>query len=294
MLTLDEWRSSGHFFEREGHRLFYVDSGGSDLPCLLLVHGFPTAGWDFAAVYPALAETHRVIVPDMLGFGFSDKPRGHDYSIVEQAGLIDALLGSLGIAEAAVLAHDYGDSVAQELMARQIDGDLGVHLTGVCLLNGGLFPETHRPRLVQRLLLSPAGPMIGRAMSQRAFDRSMRAIFGQATQPSRAELDGFWTLVNAGDGRQIVHRLIRYMPEREAMRERWLGGLRNSAMPLGLINGSADPVSGEHMVARFEQLVERPHFIRRLPGIGHYPQVEAPVDVLDAYRAFVDDALGSR
>ena len=287
MLTLEQWRSMGKVAELDGRRVFYVDSGDSHLPSLLLIHGFPTAGWDFVAVYPALAETHRVIVPDMLGFGFSEKPREHDYRIVEQASLLDDLLGLLGVTQVAVLAHDYGDSVAQELIARQQDGSLKSRLTSVCLLNGGLFPETHRPRLVQRLLLSPLGPLLGRSMSRRSFDRSMCGVFGTATQPSRLELDAFWELVNHGDGRHIVHRLIRYMPEREAMRERWVAALENADVPVGLINGSADPVSGEHMVVRFEQLVERAGFIRRLPGIGHYPQLEAAADVLDAYREFI-------
>ncbi|MEO1204314.1 MAG: alpha/beta fold hydrolase, partial [Pseudomonadota bacterium] len=205
-----EWRSMGRVATVSGHRLHYVDSGGDSGRKLLLIHGFPTAGWDFAAIYPTLCETCRVIVPDMLGFGFSDKPRGHDYRIVEQAALLDELLATLGVGEVGILAHDYGDSVAQELLARQLDGQLKTRLSSVCLLNGGLFPETHRPRLIQRLLLTPLGALLGRAVSQRSFDRSMRGVFGAATQPSRAELDAFWQLVNHGDGRRIVHRLIRY------------------------------------------------------------------------------------
>ena len=54
-----------------------------------------------------------------------------------------------------------------------------------------------------------------------------------------------------------------------------------------LINGSVDPVSGEHMVERFEQLVGQQHFISRLSNIGHYPQLEAPDAVLSAYRSFL-------
>lgn len=52
-----------------------------------------------------------------------------------------------------VLAHDYGDSVAQELLARHYEGRF--HMASCVFLNGGLFPETHRPALVQKLLLSP-------------------------------------------------------------------------------------------------------------------------------------------
>lgn len=286
MKTIDDWRSLGAIHAIGGHRLFAVDSGGGPGPALLLIHGFPTASWDFAPLYPALAADGRVIAPDLLGFGFSDKPIGHDYRIVEQADLVLDLLGKLGIERIAILAHDYGDSVAQEILARHNEGALDVDLTSVCLLNGGLFPESHRPRFVQKLLLTPLGPLVGRAMSQRAFDRAMRAVFAPGRPPTEDELAGFWGLIEAGNGRRVAHRLIRYIPERARMRERWVGALIEARIPLGLVFGLDDPVSGAHMVARFEEIVGQRHFVRRLEGVGHYPQVEAPAAVLDAYGDF--------
>jgi pimeloyl-ACP methyl ester carboxylesterase len=56
-------------------------------------------------------------------------------------------------------------------------------------------------------------------------------------------------------------------------------------VPMRLINGSTDPVSGEHLAACYEALVPDPDVVR-LPGIGHYPQVEAPEAVLEAFLAF--------
>ena len=290
MISIQQWRSLGSVREIGGHGLFVVDSGDRHLPALLLLHGFPTASWDFARLYPALTETHRVIAPDLLGFGFSDKPARHDYRIVEQAALVTELLDRLGVNETAVLAHDYGDSVAQELLARHNEGAGPLRLASVCLLNGGLFPETHRPRTIQTLLLTPLGPLVSRALSRRAFDRAMRSVFAPGSPPSPADLDGFWQLVNEGHGRRITHRLIRYIPERQRMRDRWLAALREARIPIGLVNGSDDPVSGDHMVDRFEHIVGRRRFIRRLAGIGHYPQVEAPAAVLEAFNDFLEQS----
>ncbi len=79
-----------------------------------------------------------MLVCDLLGFGDSAKPRAHRYSLLEQADLQQALLGRLGIDEPLhVLAHDYGDSVAQELLARHHEGRL--QLASCVFLNGGLF-----------------------------------------------------------------------------------------------------------------------------------------------------------
>jgi pimeloyl-ACP methyl ester carboxylesterase len=80
--------------------------------------------------------------------------------------------------------------------------------------------------------------------------------------------------------------LLGYIAERRQFRERWVRALREARMPLALVNGSADPVSGAHMVARFREVVGTQHFIRELPGIGHYPQLEAPQAVLDACEEF--------
>jgi pimeloyl-ACP methyl ester carboxylesterase len=290
MVSLEEWRSTGRYIAFRGMRIFVRHSGSdAQKPVLLLIHGFPTSSWDWTPVWDALSRDFRVIALDLLGFGFSSKPRNHDYTIVEQADIAEAVLADCGVQRHHLLAHDYGDTVAQELFARDIARP-APRIQSTCLLNGGLFPEAHRPRLVQRLLLTPLGPLISRAFNRRAFERSMRSIFGQSTPPSDAELNGYWQAICHDNGHLVMHRLIRYIPERRAYRERWVGALRDARCPLALINGSADPVSGAHMVARWREVVGKGTIVE-LPGVGHYPQVEVPGDVLAHYRDFVNRHL---
>jgi pimeloyl-ACP methyl ester carboxylesterase len=189
-----------------------------------------------------------------------------------------------GVTEAAVLAHDYGDTVAQELLARQRTGG-ALRLTGVAFLNGGLFPEAHRARPIQRLLASPLGPLVARLSSQRTFVRSMRAIAG-AHPPSDAELDAMWQLASQGGGLQAMPGLLGYLDERRRHRARWVGALIDSPVPLRLVDGLADPVSGAPMAARYRALVPRADVVE-LPGVGHYPQLEAPAAVLAAVAPFL-------
>lgn len=222
---------------------------------------------------------------DLIGFGLSAKPTKYAYSIFDQADLCEACLRGEGVASYHVLAHDYGDTVAQELLARRGEPGERPLLLSVGFLNGGLFPETHRPALIQRLLLSPLGPLVAKLTSRDKFAANMRRIFGPASQPDDALLDGFWTLITTNDGRAVMHRLIRYMSERREHRQRWVGALQAGAVPLKLIDGAADPVSGAHMVDRYLELVPTPD-VTVLDGIGHYPQVEAPSEVLSAYLAF--------
>jgi pimeloyl-ACP methyl ester carboxylesterase len=288
-LALADWRASGKSFSYAGQPIFYRDEGRG--PALLLVHGFPTASWDWHVIWPLLSGRFRLIALDLIGFGYSAKPPDYQYSIKDQATLVEALLRALGIERVHLFAHDYGDTVVQELLARHQErerrGEERLELLSACLLNGGLFPETHRPRLVQRLLAGPLGPLVGRLTSERRFARSFSALFGARTQPGPTELAALWSLVQGGGGLRIAHKLIGYMAERRRMRERWVGALAETAVPLLLVAGMADPVSGSHMVARFRQLIPRAQVVT-LDEIGHYPQLEAPAEVARALLDFHD------
>jgi pimeloyl-ACP methyl ester carboxylesterase len=107
--AIADWRAAGTYFEHRGHRIFWREGGLPDAPVLLLIHGFPTASWDWEAVWPELAMRYRLLTLDMIGFGFSDKPLDYDYSILDQADLCEALLRERGVGDYHVLAHDYGN-----------------------------------------------------------------------------------------------------------------------------------------------------------------------------------------
>lgn len=278
--ALAAWQAHGRFGAFAGHRVFarVEDRQGDTRPWLLLIHGFPTASLDWHPLWQALSGDFNLLAPDLLGFGFSDKPARHDYRIAEQADLIEHWCTELGVTQMHVVAHDYGVTVAQELLARDREhAALGEtkRLRSIVFLNGGLFPESHRPRAIQKLLLTPLGPLLSRLLTKRGFARSFMAIFGPATRPGADEIDAFWTLVAHQDGQRIAHRLMRYVPERTQHRGRWVGALLATTMPMRLINGARDPVSGAHMAARFRELIHGADVVW-LDEIGHYPQVEAP------------------
>jgi len=235
-----------------------------------------------------LRQSYRVVAMDMLGFGFSDKPGRHRYSIHGQADVVEGVVRQLGLGRFHVLAHDYGDTVAQELLARQNSGEGAGQWQSVCFLNGGLFPETHRALLTQKLLLSPLGPLFNKLSNKRRFDSAMARVFGPDTKPDARELEDFWALVNHNNGKHIFHNLITYMNDRKQHRERWVSAIRDAKVPVALINGSLDPVSGAHMVARFRELDLPLAWFGELPRIGHYPQIEAPGEVSGSYLKFLE------
>jgi len=284
-MRLNEWKESGSYFDHVGQAIFYHHEGTGD-QVLLCLHGFPASSFDYHKIWPELLKHFTVISFDMIGYGFSAKPAAFDYTTFDQADVLQALLRHLGVDRIHVLAHDYGNTITQELLARETEGRLEFEILSICFMNGALFPETHRPILAQKLLISPLGALFGRLIPDAIFKKNLAKVFGPNTQPTAAELDDFLTLFKYNDGKKIAHKLIRYMTERARYRDRWVTPLQDLKMPFRFINGLADPVSGEHLVKRFRELIPDQTDIIELSGIGHFPHLECPERVLDAFLEF--------
>jgi pimeloyl-ACP methyl ester carboxylesterase len=279
MDSLVSWRVKGHVFTFDKQQVFYVDEG-SGVPIVLL-HGYPTASYDWHYIWEGLKVNHRLIAPDFIGFGFSAKPVDYAYSIHKQTDMVVALLKELGISEFHLVAHDYAVSVAQELIGRQIAKENTLTIQTVCLLNGGLFPELHRPVLTQKLLLSPLGGLVAKLFTKKRFAKSFGQVFAPANVPNDAEMEAFWQLIQHNGGQKIIHKLLHYIADRRQHRSRWVHAITEPPMPVLLINGLQDPVSGRHLVEGYRQKVKEAHVVE-IADAGHYPQVEKPNTVLKA------------
>ncbi|MDO6748163.1 alpha/beta fold hydrolase [Gilvimarinus sp. 1_MG-2023] len=109
--------NSEYYYARiDGHRIAYMDQGEG--PVVILLHGIPTSGLLWRNIVPTLAQSHRVIVPDMLNYGRSDKPLDSNVSIAAQSDVLLRLMDALGIRSADLVAHDIGGGVAQILATR--------------------------------------------------------------------------------------------------------------------------------------------------------------------------------
>ncbi|MFI1396167.1 alpha/beta fold hydrolase [Streptomyces sp. NPDC020681] len=106
---LRRWTEGGSALRIGAHSVFVRQDGPAHGAPVTLVHGFPTSSHDWAAVVPALtAAGLRVTTLDLLGFGESDKPRRHRYSVLDQASLVEEVWRRYGIGSTALVAHDYG------------------------------------------------------------------------------------------------------------------------------------------------------------------------------------------
>ncbi|MBP1159409.1 alpha/beta fold hydrolase [Rhodococcus sp. PvR099] len=272
---LRAWERRGRHLEVDGNRIFVVEIGEGTGAPLVMVHGFPGSSHDFAEVAERLGSGRRVVLLDLLGFGLSDKPTSARYSLFEQADLVEAVLGRLGIGRCVLIAHDMGDTVVAELTYRHNLGVLGFVPEQVILTNGSIFIDLAQLTSGQRAMLRlparalPFSPP--HWLLARAIDRSFSP---RAPAPAGA-IDALIEAIERNGGGRLLPRQNRYILERRAHQDRWTAGLVEYPEPLALIWGECDPIAVPEMPARLLEL--RPDAaVTGLPGIGHWPQLEAP------------------
>ncbi|HNQ15402.1 MAG TPA: alpha/beta hydrolase [Pyrinomonadaceae bacterium] len=284
-MNYEMWQQSGETVRIGGLDVFRIRAGEGGVPVLCL-HGFPTSSFDYHKVWAALAGQFPLVAFDMIGYGFSSKPIDFNYTTFRQADILENALAESGITRVHILAHDYGNTITQEFLARRDESRLGFAIESICFMNGALFPETHRPILAQKLLISPVGRLFAKFLTDGRFKASLASVFGRSTQPSDQELDEILAIFKHNDGKRVAHLLIRYMTERATNRDRWVGALQKIGVPFRFINGLDDPVSGGHLVARFREVVPHETDIVEMEKIGHFPHLEAPGKVIETYLAF--------
>jgi pimeloyl-ACP methyl ester carboxylesterase len=268
------WQLRGQSEEFRGYRIHAFRQEGEG-PLLLLLHGFPSSSYDWRLLLKQELPPNRLAF-DFLGFGLSEKPREHDYSLFWQADLSEELVRRHGDGRPVlIVAHDMGTSVANELMARDLEGRLEMEIAGIVLFNGSMVLEAASPTPAQKALRSRFGPLVARLSSERFFRHQFGSVFSEAHPLSEAEAADQWSLVCHNGGRTLGHRLISYMDQRETHAERWHGAIREWPGKLGLAWGLRDPVATTAVLSALREL--RPGVaVSELPELAHYPQLEDP------------------
>lgn len=295
---LAAWRARGQMYEVFGRRVFAVVAGplepprsepgsrdperagpsgaGGGAETLLVLHGFPTCSFDFERALPVLARRHRVVLHDHLGFGLSEKPADHGYSLFEQAELAIGLWRRLGVTRGHLVAHDYGTSVATELLARRERELLPIELGSVTLSNGSILVELARLRLSQQILRNQTlGPYLARLSSPRFFERQLRRILARPEAVSKEELEALFEGLVRDGGRERISPISRYIDERIRFRDRWFGALQRLDLPVHLLWARRDPIAVPAIPEALAAAM-RHASVTWLDDLGHYPMLEDP------------------
>jgi len=280
------WRDEGAIEQVLDRRLFVRRRGGGEKTLLLYLHGFPSSSYDWRPLLALRPPGEASVAFDFLGFGLSEKPLDHVYTLAWQADAAEEIVRRAAAERVFVVGHDMGTSVVTELMARDLRGELGFAMSGALLFNGSMLLHLAKPTVGQRLLRSRLGPLFARLTSERGFRIQFGRIFSPLHPLSAEEAADQWSLLAHRGGRRIAHKTIHYMSERERFTERWHGALREWPGALSLAWGLRDPVARTAVLDGLREL--RPGVpTTELPDAGHYPQIEQP----ELISAALDTAL---
>lgn len=288
-ISIENWKSNGKYFSFENKNIFYLQEGtGEDL---VIIHGYPYNSFEWKDTISELSKTFKVTIFDLLGMGFSDKPKNYNYSFEEYCEIINALLNLLKITETHIISHDLGVSVAQELIAREIEGKNNFKIKSSAFMNGSLFIDVYKPRFIQ-ILLSKSPKLIGKTLSKlmtkNRVNKSVKSVFGPFTKPSNEFLELQWEILNFNQGKEITYLIGRLVFEKYKYLNRWVNAMQKTTIPMCYICGPFDPNSGTHMANRYEELIPNPKIYLLDKYIGHWPQLEDKENVIKCFYEFID------
>ena len=287
MQTVEEWQKRGSVHSLLGHDVFVIDEPAQveEAEPALVLHGFPTSSYDWQHALDVLRARRRVVLLDYPGYGLSAKP-DIAYSLFAQADVVEACARELGLGDVALVTHDVGDSIGGELLAREIDGTLGFHVTRRVLTNGSIYMDLVQLSTGQLGLLAlpdAALPPESRLTAD-GIAAGLHATFAPDSAVDPDELRNMAELVTRGGGGRMLPRMIRYIEERRVHEGRWTGAIESHPAPLNVIWGDVDPVAVWPMAERLAA-TRADAVLDRLDGVGHYPMVEAPARFNDALEA---------
>lgn len=273
------------YLELHGNRLAYQDEGQGD--AILLLHGMAGSSQTWRSVIRPLSRKYRVIAPDLLGHGSSAKPRS-DYSLGAFAVLLRDLLDELGVARATIVGHSLGGGVAMQFVYQHPDYCERLVLIG----SGGLGPDVG---WTLRLLSAPGAELIMPIIAPQPVltaGEKVRSWFAKMgiESPRGGEIWNAYSSFSDAETRQAFLRTLRSVVDYRGQAVSALNRLNVRAdMPIMAIWGEQDAIIPvQHAYAALEA---RPDArIEVMPGVGHFPQVERPTEVVD----LIDDFITSQ
>ena len=160
---------NSHYYQIDGKKYHYIDEGSG--PVLLLMHGNPTWSFYYRNLIKHFSSSYRVICPDHIGCGFSDKPKDYDYCLKNHYSNVISLLNHLGINEFDMVVHDWGGAIG---FGAVCNGQFNVNK--VAVLNTAAFTDDNIPFSIWLCKIPVLGPFIVKQFNAFAWPATFMAV----------------------------------------------------------------------------------------------------------------------
>lgn len=288
-MATNDWKPlypfTSHYLDLDGARCHYLDEG-SGAP-LLMVHGNPTWSFYWRNLVVAFRERHRVIVPDHIGCGLSDKPQEYPYRLEQHIGNLARLIEHLDLSRVTLLVHDWGGAIGLGAALR-----LPSRVARLVLFNTGAFPPPYIPFRI-RMCRTPA---LG-AWAVRGANLFARAALTMAVQHRErmtpAVRGGLLAPYDGWGNRVAIQRFVQDIPASDkhptwrtlAELERGLPSLadRPALIIWGMRDWCFTPVCLERLQSSLPSAE-----VQRLEDAGHYVIEDAHERVIPLVSRFLE------
>jgi len=269
----------------------YVDEGPRGSEVVLLVHGTPSWSFEYRHLIPVLARTRRVIAVDHLGFGLSERPVDFSYTPEAHTQVLREVIDGLGLTRFGLAVHDYGGPIALPIAVAEPE-----RISSLVLMNTW-FWDLETDRVFLRMARFAAS-FVGRFL-YRWFNASLRLIMPSAYAnrrklTPRIHAQYLAPFPRRADRVRVLWTLARSLVTSSPSFGRiWDGSATLGSIPSLVVWGLDDSALKPHMLERVRSAL--PHArVATLPGVGHWPQEEAPAEVARLLDGFLPRGTAAR
>jgi len=279
-----------HTLNLHGLNLHYIDEGPKDAPPILMLHGNPTWSFYYRRLISALRTSHRVIVPDHIGMGLSDKPdeKHYDFTLARRVTDLEKLIDSLHLTHPLTLiVHDWGGMIGMAYASHQPD-----RIAKLIILNTGAFTLPKTKKMPWQLTLART-PILGALLVRGLNAFSLGAVKDCVMHPMPDQVaNAYCAPYNSWHNRLAVHRFIQDIPLRTGDRAYKIVAEVEENLPQFqdrptlICWGMKDFVFDIHFLNRWLELFPAAQ-VHRFQDAGHYVLEDAHDKILPLIQHFL-------
>jgi pimeloyl-ACP methyl ester carboxylesterase len=240
-MNAQNWKSLGNFVSVNNNKIFVIDSGKSR-ETIVILHGYPTLTYDYHTVIPELAKDYRVIIHDHPGFGFSDSPDSFEYSLIEQADVALKLWSNLGLKEVTILAHDHGNYVAKEILARKNNDLISIKIKKMILCCSSKGLERLEISKINSLLNDKKIGEYIYSITNKGFQKVKSILSNE-----KYDIDALHDRYHNDSEAKQVQITSNFIKDRYTYWHRWTDALKESEVPVKIFWQKSDSASVEEI-----------------------------------------------
>jgi len=285
----DVYPYTGKYLDVDGGKLHYLDEGDSEGPVLLALHGNPTWSFYWRALIEAFPN-HRVVIPDHIGCGLSDKPQEWDYRLAQHISNVQALIDHLALKDIRLMVHDWGGAIGMGVATATPD-----NFSKLIITNTAAFLSPRIPTTIAMCRIPFLGSLMVRGGNAFARVATFRATYSGLKKPVK---EGLLFPYDSWKNRIATHRFVVDIPMKPSHPSyTTLQGIENRLSllqdkPMMLLWGDDDFCFSPHFRKRWMEFFPQAA-VHAWDDVGHYVMEDAPDRVIPLVREFLSTDVAS-